>query len=256
MFEKCILELARKSVESPKRLAPEDLEPLRSVVGAGAVTYTVVAGSFHFINRMADLLRVDPEALPEGLRRFDTLRRASVRVAALVFRGIDLANRPYRRTYDEAIEDSGHVIEEVLDGSLEDRLDVLRERPQAIEVLRLALEERDRRSSLSRDLLARIHRGVEDALPAHREQASGFHSRPRDPVDTFVFVGTRYPARTTRSMIDALRSEGFDDLGVLDLATAVADANQWARTYRLLGLDPALFYLDESRSECAEAIET
>jgi hypothetical protein len=45
-------------------------------------------------------------------------------------------------------------------------------------------------------------------------------------------------------MIDALRATGFDDLAILDLAIAVADANQWARTHRLLGLDPALFYVD------------
>jgi hypothetical protein len=30
---------------------------------------------------------------------------------------------------------------------------------------------------------------------------------------------------------------------LLDLAVAIADANQWARLYRLLGLPPELFYL-------------
>jgi hypothetical protein len=41
-------------------------------------------------------------------------------------------------------------------------------------------------------------------------------------------------------MVEALRQAGFDDLRILDLAHAVADANQWARVHRLLGLDPAI----------------
>ena len=43
-------------------------------------------------------------------------------------------------------------------------------------------------------------------------------------------------------MIDALREDGYDDLGILDLAIAVADANMWARIYRLAGLKAELFY--------------
>ena len=44
-------------------------------------------------------------------------------------------------------------------------------------------------------------------------------------------------------MIDALRAEGYEDVNILDLAHAIAAANQWARMSRLLGLDPALFSL-------------
>ena len=44
----------------------------------------------------------------------------------------------------------------------------------------------------------------------------------------------------------ALQRAGYDDLGILDLAIAVSDANQWARTHRLLGLAPELFYVTET----------
>ena len=48
-------------------------------------------------------------------------------------------------------------------------------------------------------------------------------------------------------MIGRLRQKGYDDLGILDLAIAVADANLWARIYRLEGLKPELFYLPIER---------
>jgi alkylhydroperoxidase family enzyme len=69
-----------------------------------------------------------------------------------------------------------------------------------------------------------------------RDHVKDFHARPADPVEAFAFVGTRYAQRATDAMVDALRGAGFDDLGILDLAIAVADANQWARMRRLLGL--------------------
>ena len=43
-------------------------------------------------------------------------------------------------------------------------------------------------------------------------------------------------------MIDRLRQEGYDDISILDLAIAVADANMWARMYRLFDLNSDLFY--------------
>jgi len=225
-------------------------------VGDGAITYALVAGSFHFINRVADLLHVDSEALPERLRKFEILRRWSVQIAAKMFRRVDLVNRPYGCSFDHAIANSGAAIESLIGAPLGARLEPLRARPHAVEILRLALEERAQRSSLTPTLVARVQRGVEDALPTTREDIDGFHVRPRDPVDAFVFVGTRYAARTTMQMIDSLHKAGFDDLGVLDLAIAVADANQWARTYRLLGLDSRLFYLDEARRDAGDAMDT
>ena len=116
-------------------------------------------------------------------------------------------------------------------------------RPKLVEILALALEERDRHSGLDRATVARLHATVEAALPATADEAQGFHARPADPVAAFAFVGTRYAARTTADMITALRRAGYDDVAILDLAIAVADANQWARLHRLLGLPPALFTL-------------
>jgi alkylhydroperoxidase family enzyme len=66
-------------------------------------------------------------------------------------------------------------------------------------------------------------------------------------VDAFAFVGTRYAGRTTTDQIVALHRTGLDDLAILDLAIAVADANQWARMHRLAGLPANLFSLATER---------
>jgi len=243
-----LLDLARKSIAAPRLLSPRDLEPLRAVVGDAAIDYTLVLGGFHFINRIADLLHVDSEALPEGLRRFEIFRRFGVGIAARMFSRIDLANRRYTQSFEEMLAAWPRGATSAVSGgaSLASCLEPIRVRPKAGEILRLTLEERDSRSSLDRELLRRIHRGVEAALPSRPDEAEGFHPRPADPIDAFVFVGTRYAARTTQRMIEALRKNGFDDVGILDLAIAVADANQWARTHRLLGLECGLFSLGKT----------
>jgi hypothetical protein len=125
----------------------------------------------------------------------------------------------------------------------ETELAAFKPRPQLIEVYQLMVEERDRRSSLERPILEKIHAAVEKALPSNVIDAEGFHPVPNDAIEAFAFVGTRYAYRTTKRMVDALRQDGYDDLGILDLAIAVADANMWARIYRLAGLKPELFYL-------------
>jgi hypothetical protein len=109
-----------------------------------------------------------------------------------------------------------------------------------IESIALAVEERERWSSLDHATLERVQRAVDAALPRSADDATGFHARPSDPVEAFAFVGTRYANRTTAAMIDALRGAGYDDLGVLDLAIAVADANQGARLSRLSGVPAGL----------------
>lgn len=235
--------MARKSVEAPARLAPADLRPLRDLVGDGAIDYAIVCTAFHFINRIADLLDVPPESIPEGLRRFEPLRKASVWLGSLVMGRMDLDNRRYAATFEQAAAELDPVFRAAAGAPLGDRLDALAGRPHVLEVFRHALEERDVRSSLDRSTIATVHAVCADALPADRDEAFGFHARPDDPVEAFAFVGTRYPARTTEAMIDALRERGFDDLGVLDLAIAVADANQWLRLSSLLDLDRDLFLL-------------
>jgi hypothetical protein len=239
-----LLTLVRKAHERPRLLEVSDLDPIRALVGEGALDYALVLGSFHFINRMADLLSVSPEVLPESLRRLEPLRRLSNRVASLLFRKtMDLQNRDYSQGYEEVLEESTPVFERALGHSPGDAFEPLRERPKLIEALRLMLEERLERSSLDSGLLARIHRVVEDALAERPDDVEGFHARPDDPVEAFAFVATRYASRTTPAMIEALRGAGYDDLNILDLATAIADANQWARLYRLTGLDPQIGYV-------------
>jgi hypothetical protein len=156
---------------------------------------------------------------------------------------MDLANRDYRISYDEVLSNMAPFMEASLREGLEEMLAPMKPRSKLMENLQLAIEERDRRSSLDRETVAKVHRTVEAALPLSKEEAEGFHARPEDPVEAFAFVGTRYAYRATRAVIDALRREGFDDLNLLDLAIAVADANQWGRMYRLLGLGRELFYV-------------
>jgi alkylhydroperoxidase family enzyme len=243
--------LARATCTRPARLVPADLDHVRALVGDAALDYLLVMGAFHFINRIADLLDVDPE-FPTPLRRFELSRRLMVRLASHVMARLDLAPRAYPTSAAEAI---ARIAPRLPDDGRQAAaaLAPLVPRPQLIEVLHLALEERDVRSSLDRPTLARVHRAVDAALPAGPAEADGFHTRPADPVEAFAFVGTRYAHRTTLEMVDALRRAGFDDLGLLDLATAVADANQWARLHRLTGLAPDLFSLAADRPAPARA---
>jgi hypothetical protein len=167
---------------------------------------------------------------------------------------MDLRNRPYATTWSDGLAALDAVVLRAHGRRLdEDALGPLRARPRVLEVLRLALEEHTDRSTLERPALARVQRVVEDALPGERTAAEGFHARPTDPVEAFAFVGTRYARRTTPAMIDALRAAGFDDLGILDLAIAVADANQWARQRRLLGLPAWILHVDDGLGTAATA---
>ncbi len=236
-LERALVDLVRRAHEAPALLRPADLDPLRAVAGDDALDYLLVLCAFHFINRIADLLAVPPEVLPVALRRFEPLRRLGVRMASMLLRRMDLANRPDRTSFEDACT----RVEAVVGRSVAAALEPLRPRPKVVESLALALEERDGASSLDSATLARVHRVVEAALPRSAGDAAGFHPRPEDPLDAFAFVGTRYAPRTTPAMIAALRGTGYGDLGILDLAVAVADANQWARMHRLAGLPPDLF---------------
>lgn len=219
---------------------------MRKIVGDDALDYLLVIASFHFVNRIADLLDVPSEGLPKPLRRFEFLRRLTLRVAGILLAKMNLANREYRLTYDNALINVKSSLENASDMELESALAAFKPRPKLVEVLQLLLEERDHRSSLDQKILAKIHAAVEKALPATVIDAQGFHPVPDDPIEAFAFVGTRYAYRTTKHIIDKLRQIGYDDLGMLDLAIAVADANLWARIYRLVGLKPEMFYLNSA----------
>jgi hypothetical protein len=243
-LERELITLIKKSFEIPARLKPSDLDLLRKIVGDDALDYLLVIATFHFVNRIADLLDVPLEGLPRPLRRFGFLRRLTRRVAGVLLAKMDLANREYRLTYNNALTNlqSGLTITSKME--LESALAAFKPRPKLVEVFHLLIAERDCRSSLDRKILAKIHAAVEKALPASVIDAQGLHPVPDDPIEAFAFVGTRYAYRTTKRMIDELRQIGYDDPGILDLAIAVADANLWARIYRLADLKPELFYLN------------
>jgi hypothetical protein len=242
-LERALIQLVWKAHACPARLGPRDLDPVRELAGDGALQYVLVIAALHWFNRIADLLGVDLEVLPRSLRRFEFLRRLAVGAGGWLLKGMDFANCLYPWSYEEAVSRVTPLLEGGLGGRVAQELAPLRSHPHLIEILHLALEERDRRTSLDRTVLATVYRTVEEALPASEGDLSSFPPRSTDPVVDFVFVGTRYAYRTTAARIDALRRSGYDDLGILDLATAVADANLWARMFRLLGLRPSLFYL-------------
>jgi len=243
-LESSLIELVKKAYEQPALLSTEDLDPIRAIAGDDALVYAQVIGGFHFINRIADLLDVSPEALPKPLRRFESIRRFGVKVGSYILSGMDLDNRPYDTPYEDAIKNITPVFEKAFGKPPEDELDHLRQRPHLVEAFQLALEERDGRSGLDREVIKKVQQAVEAALPKNRDEAEGFHTRPENPVEAFAFIGTRYAHRITGDLISALKTDGFDDTGIMDLAIAVADANQWARLHRLSGLKPELFYLN------------
>ena len=242
-LERELITLIKKNFEIPARLKPTDLDPMRKIAGADTLDFLLVITSFHFVNRIADLLDVQLEGLPKPLRRFEFLRRLTLRLAAILLARMDMANREYRLTYESAITNLKSSLSATSGMKLESALAVFRPRPRLVEVYHLLLEERDRRSSIEHKILAKIHATVEKALPANIIDAAGFHPVPDDPIEAFAFVGTRYAYRTTKQTINNIRKLGYDDLGILDLAIAVADANLWARIYRLAGLKPELYYL-------------
>jgi hypothetical protein len=242
-LEKNLISLIKKAHFEPATLLPADLDPIRNLVADGAVDYTMVLGSFHYINRIADLLNVAPEFLPNALRRFEWVRRLYVRLFSLLMAKFDLENRPYPFSFDTALTDLAPAFERRFGRKISTEFDHLAKRPKVIETIRLQLDEMDEYSTLDRGVLKMIHQVVEASLPGKIQDTEGFHKIPEDPVEAFAFIGTRYAYRMNENRIGILRENGYDDLGILDLAIAVADANQWARVYRLLGLDPAICYI-------------
>ena len=240
-LERELIVLVRKTWEQPARLSPSDLEPLREIAGDDALDYALVIGTFHFINRIADLLDVSLEAMPKPLRRFEFLRRMNVSIAGRLLAKMDMRNRSYPFTFNENLETLSALLE--AHGSPYDHgLESLKARPKLLEVTQQLLEEKTLRCSLDQDVLIKINQAVETVLPATIDQARGFQQAPQDAIERLAFVGTRFAYRTTKAMIDMLHQQGYDDLGILDLAIAVADANMWTRIYRLFGLNANLLY--------------
>lgn len=240
-FERAAITLVSAAFERPRELSPADLDPLREIVGDGAIDYALVLTMFHFINRIADLLDVKQEVVPSRLRAFEFVRLAFVRMVGKVMQSMDLQTRAFAATFDETFERIQPLLPAETDP---DAFDPIKSRPKIIEQLQIMLQAQQD-TSLDKTTLDQVSVWVEAALPANLDEAQGIHRRPQDPVEAFVFVGTRYPQRTTFEMIDSLRGQGYNDVMILDLAIAIADANQWSRLHRLLGL-PAYLLVNDS----------
>jgi len=239
-IESAIVTLARKAQVNPAGLNPGDLQPMSELVGDSALEYALVLCSFHGITRVADQVGAKTET-PAPLRRIGPIRRMVVRAGGLWLRTMMKEERSYATTFQQAIENIRPIFERAVGRPPGDELESLSPRPQLVELLQLALEEKLERSTLPRETLRRVYRIVEEQLPSGAESSDSTRVHD-DPIESFAAIGTRYPYRTTAAMVDALRETGLDDLAVLDLAVAVSDSNVWARFCRLFGLRPEIYY--------------
>src|SRR5262249_62273189 len=107
------------------------------------------------------------EVRPAALRRIEVVRGIGVWMTGLLLRRMDLANRPDRASFDDARS----RVEALLGRPVGQALEPLRARPKVVESIALALEERDRTSSLDRSTLARVQRTVEAPPPRSTEDA-------------------------------------------------------------------------------------
>ena len=226
--ELAMAELVHKSVVAPARLEPKHLDRLAAAYGVrGAVELTAVLSSFHFINRIADLVGIQSD-LPMVQPRFDRVRRVAVRFQGWVMgRMIDMRNQRIELDAGAALAEAEAVL-----GPFPSGFQVIRSVPNVAGFL----------TTVSRvvqhfepEMLEHVTRAVAEALPTCEEEATGFHERPPDPLDALAFVGTRYAVRTTDRMVDDVREKyGYDDARLTDLFYAISMRNALERMNRLL----------------------
>ena len=221
--------LAKKSVRAPAALEPRDLQPLLDRFGvAGTMELVIMLASFHFINRIADLVDVQSE-LPIVQRRWRWLRGAGVRLQGRMMRRlIDLENRPADVDAAALLADLATIRGEVLAPGY----DALRHAPSAIASLHATTRPLP---TMDAETTRRVTETVGTALPANESESTGFHARPTDPLDALAFVGTRYVVRVTDEMVDAVRTRyGWSDAELTDLFFLISYRNAAERLDRLL----------------------
>ena len=226
--ERALVELVEKTTFAPARLTPEDLGPVVAEYGRiGALEIVSMVSSFHFINRIADIVGIQSD-LPIVQPRLAWLRRVGVRAQGwLMGRFLDLSNRIIDVDVDAALERAEGVL-----GALPVGYRDLREAPNVAAYLTTIADVVEH---IDRELVEHVTLLVAEALPTCEEEATGLHPRPADPIDALAFVGTRYAARTTRSMIDSIREKyRYDDAKLTDLFYAISMRNAFERTDRLL----------------------
>lgn len=226
--ERAIYDLVQKALIAPARLGPGDLADATACYGhTGALEIVSMLASFHFINRIADMVGIQSD-LPLVQPRWSWLRHLGVRLQGWVMgRLLDLSNREIEIDVDAALDESQAVL-----GPLPPGYRDLHEAPNVAAFLTtVAAVVRQ----IDPELLTRVTPVVAGALPSCEEEAFGFHPRPADPLDALAFVGTRYAVRTTDSMIRAIREKyGFGDPELTDLFYAISMRNAFERMDRLL----------------------
>lgn len=222
--------LVRKSVRAPARLAPQDLRPLAQAYGvAGALEVAVTACSFHFINRMADLVGIRSD-MPWIRSKSGRLWSLAVRFQAFVMR---------RFMRFDNLEVAPADLEATLAGvsaargwPLPPGYRQLAAVPSLVHWLGTAC---DMLPHVPPALFARVRACVEAALPAALDDEPAFERPPADPFEALVRVGTRRPARTSDRMVAAVREAcGYGDPELTDLFFAIGMLNCFARLDRLL----------------------
>ncbi len=227
--ERAIAELARRSVRAARVLSPADLAPLAREIGAGGALEAVgMVGYFHFVNRVADLVGIERE-IPIVRRRWRWLRSLGVRLQGRALaRMLDLSNRPVEVDVEKLLAETARLRGAPLPAGYASLA-------LAPNVAAWAHRMAQEWPGLDPRLRKRVEQGVRDALPACDEDVEGVHPRPSDPLDALIFVGTRYAARATDALVEAVRrSAGLDDDALTDLVFAISACNAFERVDRLL----------------------
>lgn len=227
--EHAIATLVHKSAVAPTKLTTDDLRDVKEAYGVrGAIELTTYLASFHFINRIADLVGIQSD-LPVVQPRFRRLRRLGVRLQGWSMgKMLDLSRQDADVDVDEVFARAERVL-----GPLPAGAALVRQFPNVVGYLGTIAAVVEQ---LPGELLERVTTGVATALPNDESEAIGFHPRPTDPFDALVFVGTRYASRTTPGLIDAVREKyGYSDAELTDLFYAIAFRNGFERMSRLLG---------------------
>jgi hypothetical protein len=230
--EQALAALVERSVKQPARLGPADLQPVVDAYGErAAIDVAAYLTSFHFINRIADLVGIQSD-LAIVQPRWRWLRRLGIRFQGFVMgRMVDMSRPDVDVDVASILEEADAVL-----GPLPSGFQALHGVPNVAGFLGSVTEVA---RQLDAGMLARVAEVVADALPSCEEEATGFHPRPADPLEALAFVGTRYAARTTDGMVDAVREKyGYGDPELTDLFYAISMRNGLERMLRVLAEPP------------------
>ncbi|MBW1684299.1 MAG: hypothetical protein JRS35_04480 [Deltaproteobacteria bacterium] len=223
-----LYDLAQKALLAPALLEPGDLAEAVTVYGRrGALELMAILGSFHFINRIADLVGIQSD-LPMVQPRWTWLRRLGVRAQGWAMgRFLDMSHQASDIDAVACLEEAQQVL-----GPLPAGYAQLTEAPPVAAFLTTVSAVVER---IDPAIFDAVTPAVAATLPHDEDGATGFHERPSDPIEALAFVGTRYPVRTTDAMLDAVRQKtGYGDPEILDLFYSISMRNALERMNRLM----------------------